>query len=98
VRNHANNPEFLGAKMEAPVAPLGKARPLALPLCEQPVQGYFPARKHAQVSVHGEDVLIFIEGMGHPYGEGFLAKPAKPLGKFSLTEEDQHLFLDHTGL
>jgi hypothetical protein len=41
------------------------------------------------------DVFILIQGHGDAHRNGFLADPAEPFAYFSLSEQNQHFFLDH---
>jgi len=62
VRNHAHDVVLVGAEVEATVAAFGVAGGFALPLREEAVQRNVAAGEYAQVTVQGQDVLVFFQG------------------------------------
>ena len=95
--NHAHNLIFLGAEMETTVPAIGETALLSLPLREQSVQGDVPGSEDPKVAVHGQNVFILLQGLGHTHRNGFLSNAAEPLGNLALSQQDQHFFLNHSG-
>jgi len=58
LRNHAYDLVLLAAEVEAPIAPLGEASRLTLPLGEEPLQRHLPGGKNTEVAVHREHVFV----------------------------------------
>ncbi len=94
VADHAHHAVLLAAEMEAPLASLAVAGGLALPLGEKLAEGHAPRGEHAQVAVHGQDVLLLLQHHGGTHTDGLLTDTAEPLTDLALTKQAQHLLLD----
>jgi hypothetical protein len=65
-------------------------------LRKQTIERQVAPGEHAQVTVHGENVFIGLEGLRNSYRYRLLADTAEPFADSVLPEENQHLFFDHS--
>ena len=80
--------------MKTAVATFGVAIGFPLKLCKQALQRNLARGKNTQVAVHGQDVFVFGHGIGTTYRYSFLTPARKPFADFSLTQQNEHFFLD----
>ncbi len=94
--DHSHDVVLDAAEMERTVPAFGEARFFPLKLGKESLQRHVSPGEYPQVSVHGQDKFIRCQGIHSTDGDGFLSPTAKPLADSSLTEENEHFFLDST--
>jgi hypothetical protein len=97
MRDHTTDAMITTAKMKTALPPLAVPFLVSLPLLEQAMQWHIAGGKHTQVAVQGHDPVSLVQGSSHSHGYCFLSNSTEPLTDFSLAQQYQHLFFDHTG-
>src|SRR6187549_2884512 len=89
---------LIGSEVKRPVPTLCVTHHRSLPLRKQSVKRHVAGCENTQVAVHRQNVLIFFQCFGDTYRNGLLTNTTKPFADLILSQQNEHLLLNHPGL